>query len=126
LALLGCAAIGAQGCAAAAVGAGAGAAGTAYLTSRGAKAVVKGGPDTLQSTSQQVLADNAIEVTDQRVEDSGKKRELKGKKGDLDVTVSIERRDDQTSSIEVTAQKNMVEWDKKYAENLLNSIIKRT
>src|SRR5262249_749687 len=47
------AAAGATACAPAVVGAGAGAAGTAYLTSRGAKAAVKGTPDRLQTTSEQ-------------------------------------------------------------------------
>ena len=40
--------------------------------------------------------------------------------------VEIDRRDDTTSDVEVAARKNAVEWDKDYAESVLNSIIKRT
>jgi hypothetical protein len=109
-----------------AVAAGGGAAGASYFTSRGAKAVVNGSTDKLETTSEQVLSEFAIPVTDQKTEKGGTHRELKGKKGDLDVTVTIDRKDDRTSEVEVTARKNAVEWDKEYAESLLKDIIKRT
>jgi len=115
----------AQGCAAAA-GAGAGAAGVAYFTSRGAKASVKGSPDELEAAAKRALSERSIEISEQKTDKGGAHRELKGKKGDLDVTVEIDRRDDTTSDVEVAARKNAVEWDKDYAESLLNSIIKRT
>jgi hypothetical protein len=111
-----------QACVAAA-GAGAGAAGTAYITSRGAKAIVKGSPDRVQARSERVLSAEGIAVTEQKVDKGGARRELGGKKGDLDVDVSIKRRDDQTSEVEVTARKSAVSWDKDYAESLLNRII---
>jgi hypothetical protein len=109
-----------------AVAAGGGAAGAAYFTSRGAKAVVKGTPDKLETTSEQVLSELAIPLTDQKTEKGGAHRELKGKKGELDVTVTIDQKDDRTSEVEVTARKNAVEWDKEYAESLLKDIIKRS
>jgi hypothetical protein len=125
LALAGSAALG-QACAPAVIGAGAGAAGAAYFTSRGAKAAVKGAPDHLQAVSQRVLSEQGIELTEQKVEKGGAERELKGKRGDLDISITIERRDDRTSDVEVTARENAVEWNKQYAESLLNEIIRRS
>jgi hypothetical protein len=122
---LGAAAVIGQACAPAAV-AGAGAASAVYLTSRGAKAEVKGNTDAVASDSRQVLADQAIQVTSDKVEKSGQHRELQGKKGDTDVTITIDRRDDQTSEVEVTARKSAVTWDKDYAKSILGEIVQKT
>jgi hypothetical protein len=56
-------------------------------------------------------------------EKGGDEQELKGKKGDLDVTFHIKRETPTTSKVEVTARENLAEWDKKYAEELLNRIV---
>ena len=45
------------------------------------------------------------------------------KKGDLDVTFNIKRETPTTSKVEVTARENLAEWDKKYAEQLLNEVV---
>jgi hypothetical protein len=123
---IGAAVVAGQACAPAVVGAGAGAAGVAYFTSRGAKAVVKGSPDHLEQTSAETLSQKAIPITDQKIENGGAHRELKGTNGGMDVTVTIDRRDDSTSEIEVSVRKNAVAWDKQYAESLLNAIIRKT
>jgi hypothetical protein len=124
-AALGSAAAGGQACVPAAA-AGAGAASAVYLTSRGAKAQVKGSTEEVEADSRKVLSGEDIAITDEKIEKSGQHRELQGKKGDVDVTISIDRHDDKTSEVEVTARKNAVEWDKKYAETLLNSIVHQT
>jgi hypothetical protein len=59
-------------------------------------------------------------------EQGGDKREFKGKKGDLDVTIDIERKDPKTARVEVTARKNLAEWDKEYAQQLLQKIVAKS
>ena len=58
-------------------------------------------------------------------ENGGQKRELKGKKGDLDVTIQMEQKSDKTTRVEVTARKNLAEWDKDYAQQLLQRIVQK-
>jgi hypothetical protein len=59
----------------------------------------------------------------QSSEKGGDEQEIKGKKGDLDVTFHIKRETPTTSKVEVTARENLAEWDKKYAEQLLNQVV---
>jgi hypothetical protein len=122
---LGAVAAGGQACVPAAA-AGAGAASAVYLTSRGAKAEVKGTTEEVEADSRKVLSEQAVQITDQKSEKGGNHRELQGKKGDLDVTISIDRRDDKTSEVEVTARKNAVTWDKDYAKSILSSIVRES
>jgi hypothetical protein len=122
---VGAAAASGQACVPAAA-AGAGAASAVYLTSRGAKAQVKGSTEEIEADSRKVLIADAVQITDEKIENGGKHRELKGKKGDLDVTISIDRRDDKTSEVEVTARKSAVTWDQDYARSILNSIVRES
>jgi hypothetical protein len=120
LALAGAAA--SQGCAAAAV-AGAGAAGAVYFTSRGAKATVNGSIENVATRSQVAMSQMDIPVTGTKIEKGGAHREFTGTKGDLDVTVTLDRNDSRTTNVEVSARRNLVTWDKDYAKQLLDSII---
>jgi hypothetical protein len=61
----------------------------------------------------------------QSTERGGEKQELKGKKGDLDVTIELEQETPTTTKVEVTARENMVEWDKDYAEQILRRIVEK-
>jgi hypothetical protein len=111
------------GClAAAAAGAGAG----IYLTSRGAESLVQGSVAEVSGRAQSVLSDEGIVPDASSSENGGDKRELKGKKGDLDVTVEMERKDPSTTRVEVTARKNLAEWDKDYAQQLLSKIVQKS
>jgi hypothetical protein len=58
-------------------------------------------------------------------EDQGDKHVLKGKKGDLDVTIEVNRETPTTSKVEVTARENLAEWDKDYAKQVLNRIVQK-
>ena len=58
------------------------------------------------------------------MESGGDTREIKGKKGDLDIAVSMERTSPTTTKTEVTARKNLAEWDKDYAQRILDKIVK--
>lgn len=108
------------GCLAAAAG---GAAAGVYLTSRGAEAVVEGSVADVARRAESVMGELAIVKEDESTEDQGAKQVLKGKKGDLDVTFHIKRETASTSKVEVTARENLAEWDKKYAEQLLNEVV---
>lgn len=111
------------GCVAAA--AGAGAAGAVYLTSRGAEALVEGSVDNVESRALAVMSEMGIVKDGQSSEDGGDQRELKGKKGDLDVTIAMKRKSPTTTEVEVTARENLAEWDKDFAQDVLNRIVKK-
>jgi hypothetical protein len=111
------------GClAAAAAGAGAG----IYLTSRGAESLVQGPVDDIAKRAQAVMNEEGIVPDASSTENGGDKRELKGKKGDLDVAITMERQDPKTTKVEVTARKNLAEWDKDYAQQLLSKIVQKS
>jgi hypothetical protein len=112
----------ATGClAAAAAGAGAG----IYLTSRGAESLVEGPVDQIATRARAVMNEEGIVPDASSTESGGDKRELKGKKGDLDVTIEMERKSDKTTRVEVTARKNLAEWDKDYAQQVLQRIVEK-
>ncbi len=110
------------GClAAAAAGAGAG----IYLTSRGAESLVEGSIDQIAARARAVMNEEGIVPEAASTEDGGDKRELKGKKGDLDITIQMEEQSDRTTKVEVTARENLAEWDKEYAQQLLQRIVEK-
>src|SRR5919112_5883354 len=104
------------GCVAAAAAAGAGAG--VYLTSRGAESLVESSVDQVASRARAVMAAEEIVPDASSTKEGGDKQQLKGKKGDLDVTIDIERKDPKTTRVEVTARKNLAEWDKDYAQQV--------
>jgi hypothetical protein len=114
----------AAGCAAAAAGAAAGAAGGVYLTSRGAQSEVDGSIDQVATRTQSVMKDLEIVAGTTTSSDAGQKRQFKGTKGDLDVTISLESRRSSTTHVEVTARKNFAEWDKNFAQDVVTRIVK--
>jgi hypothetical protein len=115
----------AAGCAAAVVG-GAGAASGIYLTSRGAESVVEGPVDQVAARAKSVMNEMDIVQDEQSSKDQGAKREFKGKKGDLDVTVRLESQSTKTTKVEASARKNLVEWDKDFAKDLVSRIVEKS
>ena len=115
--------LGLTGCAAAAVGAGAG--GALYLTSRGAESIVNGSVGTVSQAVRSTFSDLGIPVEDTKTEEGGNEREITGKKGDLDIKVHWKRETDSTTKVEVEARKNAAEWDKDYAKDVLGRIVKK-
>jgi hypothetical protein len=110
------------GClAAAAAGAGAG----IYLTTRGAESLVEGSIDQISTRARAVMNEEGIVPDASSTENGGENRELKGKKGDLDVTIQMEQKSDKTTRVEVTARKNLAEWDKDYAQQVLQRIVEK-
>ena len=112
------------GCVAAAAAAGAGAG--IYLTTRGAESLVDNSIDQVAQRAQAVMNEEGIVPDASSTESGGDKRELKGKKGDLDVTIEMERKSPTTTRVEVTARKNLAEWDKEYAQQLLSRIVQKS
>jgi hypothetical protein len=112
------------GCVAAAAAAGAGAG--IYLTTRGAESLVDNSVDEVAQQAQAVMREEGIVPDASSTEQGGDKREFKGKKGDLDVTIQLERKSPTTTRVEVTARKNAAEWDKEYAQQLLSRIVQKS
>ena len=111
------------GCVAAAA---AGAAGAVYATTRGAEALVSGSVDQVAERAQTVMKEMNIAPAAEKTETAGDKHELKGKQGDLDITIQMQRSDSSTTKVEVTARKNLAEWDKDYAKEVLTRIVKES
>jgi hypothetical protein len=111
------------GCVAAAAAAGAGAG--IYLTSRGAESIVESSVDQVAARARAVMTEEGIVPDEASMAKSGDKREFKGKKGDLDVTIEIERKDSKTTRVEVSARENLAEWDKEYAQQILSKIVEK-
>lgn len=106
--------------AAAAAGAGTG----IYLTSRGVASVVNGSVNDVAARARSALEAEGVTITDTKTEAEGDKRSFAGKKGDLDISVDLERETATTTKTEVSARKNVAEWDKDYARKLLDRIVK--
>jgi hypothetical protein len=115
----------AAGCAAAVVG-GAGAATGVYLTSRGAESLAPGSVDQVARRTKTVMNEMDIVLDAQSSEQQGAKREFKGKKGDLDVTVRLESQSTKTTKVEASARKNLAEWDKDFAQTLVSRIVEKS
>ena len=109
------------GCVAAAA---AGAAGGVYATTRGAEALVAGSVEQVAARAETVMKEMNIAPAGEKTETAGDKHELKGKVGDLDITIQMERSDSSTTKVEVYARKNLAEWDKDYAKEVLERIVK--
>lgn len=103
----------------------AGAASGIYLTSRGAESLVDGSIDEVAARTEAVMAEMQIVKHAESSERGGDEREFKGKKGDLDVTIQLKRESPTTTKVEVTARENLAEWDKEYAQQVLERIVKR-
>jgi hypothetical protein len=102
----------------------AGAAGGVYATSRGAEALVSGSVEEVAARAQTVMTDMNIAPAGEKTETAGDKHQFKGKQGDLDITIDMQRSDSATTKVEVYARKNLAEWDKDYAKEVLERIVK--
>jgi hypothetical protein len=103
----------------------AGAAGGIYLTSRGAESLVEGPIDQVTARAEAVMNEMRIVKEGESSARGGDERELKGKQGDLDVTIQLRRESPTTTKVEVTARENVAEWDKEYAQQVLERIVKQ-
>ena len=81
--------------------------------------------DDVAGRAEAVMSEMGIVKEGESTEDQGDKHVLKGKKGDLDVTIDIQRESPTTAKVEVTARKNLAEWDKDYAKEVLSRIVQK-
>jgi hypothetical protein len=88
--------------------------------------VVEGSVDQIAGRAEAVMKELAIVKEGESTENQGDKQVLKGKKGDLDVTIDIDRESPTTAKVEVTARKNLAEWDKEFAKDVLNRIVQKS
>jgi len=109
------------GCIAAAAAAGAG--GAVYVTTRGAEAVVEGQPASLEPRIRAALTHYNVSVTGTSTENGGDKQSWEGKAGDLEVSVTAERQSPTTTKLTVTAKRNVADWDKEFAEQVLQRVV---
>ncbi|HEY3444860.1 MAG TPA: hypothetical protein VGK67_00795 [Myxococcales bacterium] len=97
-------------------------AGVAY-TKRGAETEVPGEVDAVEQRAQVALHDQGITVAASQTSPAAAERVLEGMKGDVTVTVTITKTDDEAfTHVEVVAQKNPVEWDKDLARRIAQQI----
>jgi hypothetical protein len=107
------------------VAAGAGAGAAIAWTQRGASAIVEGSIDEVFTRSTAGFTAMAVSKTGESTEESGAKRTLRGTRGDLEVTVELQRESATTTRAEVYARRSAVEYDKEFARDLLNRIVQR-
>ncbi len=109
----------AGGCmAAAAAGAGAGAG--IYLTSQGAESMVSSSADVVAGRVPGVLSSMGITVTNHKMD--GNEHEWTGTHGDMEIHVQVKSETSSSSRVSATARKNMAQYDKDYAQQIVTRI----
>jgi DNA-binding protein YbaB len=114
----------APACAAALVGAGA--AGAIGWNERGAESTLNGTIDQNWSRALATFQSMGIMQSDTKVENNGAERKLEGMHGETMVTVVMRSKDNNTTFVEVTAKKSMVDYDRDYAKQVLTDMVHRT
>jgi hypothetical protein len=124
-ALLGALSAGLSGCAAAVIGAGAGGAGMAAYTDRGAKADLKGSVEALRSHVEAVYREKGLTIYERTTKNEGAQELVRGKAGAFDVTTTLSSSGQSLVHVEVVAKEDTLKWNKDYAKDLLSRIIAR-
>lgn len=110
----------ASGCLLAAGGAAAG--GGIYYTSRGAEAVVHGDTPAVTEAAREAFERLGVEDRGYRDADDGEQREVYGETDDGDVTVTLNPRTENATSVEVRVKTSAITWDKEMARSILEEI----
>ncbi len=111
-----------SGCFLVAAGAGAGAA-VAY-TNRGATANIEGTVPAVFDKAVRAFVTLQITETGRATENSGDLRRLVGTLGEQEITVEVKRSSESVAAVEVTAKKNVVDYDKDLAKRVLDAMMK--
>lgn len=106
----------AAGCASAPMGPGSGV----------AQGNVKGSVTDTNQHAQTVFQQMNIQLTGSSIKNSGNERQLTGKMGDTDITVTIDNAPNSTSAVEVQASKNLVNGNKDLAKEILSRIVQQS
>lgn len=111
-------------CAAALVGAGAGAATGIYLTTRGASGIVEGTVQDVDRRAGIVLARRQAQITERTAATDGTRMELRGKTSDdKDFRIEIKRKTASTSELDVEVREDAVVWDQDQARAIVEQIV---
>ena len=124
VALTAAAAAGIGGCAAAA-GAAAGAGAVEYVQAASPESAVMAGVDQTAGWTLAAFHDLGISVTENELKDNGKNREIEGSGNGETVHVTLEPQPDGTTTVQVTAKRNAVQYDKQYAQRVLAQIMSK-
>lgn len=118
-----CLSAAASGCVVIAAGAGAG--GAIHFTNNGAESVVRASVEATSSATERAFEHFGIERTSLKIEGDGAKREIEGKSAERDtgVSVKLEKEDEDTTRVEVSARKSLVTWDKDFAREIIEKIV---
>ncbi len=92
------------------------------FTSTGTESMLGRPIDDVSTAAVTILHQNGIVISDENSEKGGDHREYKGTANGRDVTVTLEREGPQATKVEVTARKNLVEWDKDFARMINEEI----
>lgn len=110
---------------AAVAGAGAAAAAAIGYSDRGATTSLDMSTARVADATELAFRDMGITLREREVDDEG--IEIKGSEGDWQVVVDIERdSDDPLTSVEVTVSRDLVNYEKSRAEDILRAILRRT
>jgi hypothetical protein len=97
------------------------AAGFLLKSSPGAEAKTEGSLAQVADRAEAVMGVMGILKQAESTEDEGDKHVLKGRRGDVDVTIVIERESESTAKVAVTVRG----WDNDYAKLVLNRIVQK-
>jgi len=103
------------GCASSTSGPGAGA----------AEGIVKGNAVHVSNQAKAVFQQMDIHVTATSTKNSGNQRQITGKYGDSDVTVTVENAQGATSNVKVDASKNVFNGNQSLAQEILLRIVEQ-
>lgn len=118
---LAAAAVTSSGCFLVAAGAGAGAA-VAY-TNRGATANIEGTVPAVFDKAVRAFGTLQVAETGRSTENSGDTQRLVGTLGEQEITVEVKRSSESVAAVEVTAKKNVVDYDKDLAKRVLDAMM---
>ncbi|MQA89958.1 MAG: DUF3568 family protein [Gemmatimonas sp.] len=107
----------------AALAAGAGAGAAIAYSERGVSSSVNASLDETAAATRAVFADMEIAAGDQQWDDDRTEHEIKGSRGDLDVTVDMEQKGSGMVGIDVVAREGTLDYDREYAREILSSIV---
>ncbi|MEE8486648.1 MAG: DUF3568 family protein [Gemmatimonadota bacterium] len=102
--------------------AGAGAGGAVFFSGHTAEAIVERSVADMANVAERVLSEEQVAISTTSSEDSGATRTYEGRKGDLDVTVIVERVTG-GAKVRVSVRRGTTSWDDDYAKELLAKII---
>jgi len=69
------------------------------------------------------MRDLGLRVTERKIEYDDNEVEFKAKTDDLDVSIDLEAESARTTRVQVEARRNLVEWDKDYAQMVIRRIV---